>query len=73
MNRAGADDHDETVHITAVQDVPDCLPRLEDQLGDLIADGELRLYLAGSGERSNLYDMLVIDRPGHGGPFERSG
>jgi hypothetical protein len=72
MNRAGADNHDEPVHVTAVQDVPDRLSRLKHQLGHLVADRQLRFDIAGRGERFNLYDMLIIDRPVHACPFERS-
>ena len=42
--------------------------RLEDQLGYLVADRQLRFDIAGEGG-FNLYDMLVIDRPIHDGPL----
>ena len=47
MNRTGADNHDEPVHVAAVQDVSDRLPGLKHQLGYRVRDGQLRLDLAG--------------------------
>ena len=46
VNRAGADDHNQTFHITAVQDIADRLPRLKYQLRHLVGDRKLCLDVA---------------------------
>ena len=69
MDRAGADNDEESLPVLPMQNAANGVPGLNDQRRGLIGNREIVLDRPRGGQRFDFNDVLVIERSLHGSVF----